>query len=152
MSLFPTLNLDTLVENINEQIEKENLHEIGKVILLTFNERNESRVVMENGKPKFAETLEEKIQMYLQVLLRTELNKYKIYSGTGFGMTYFSFKGKKIPNSIIISEIRREITEKLKKLSKFDGITEFTAELTETTLNVSFELNLNDNTTLKISI
>lgn len=152
MSLFPTLNLDTLVENINEQIEKENLHEIGKVILLTFNEKNESRVVMENGKPKFAETLEEKIQMYLQVLLRTELDKYKIYSGTGFGMTYFSFKGKKIPNSIIISEIRREITEKLKKLSKFDSITEFTAELTETTLNINFKLNLNDSTTLKISI
>jgi hypothetical protein len=70
MSLFPTLNLDTLVENINEQMEKENSHEIGKVIMLTFNEKNESRVVLENGKPKFAETIEEKIIMFLQVLSR----------------------------------------------------------------------------------
>ena len=74
-------------------------------------------MVLENGKPKFAETLEEKIQMYLQVLLRTELDKYEIYSGTGFGMTYFAFRGKKIPNSIVISEIKREITEKLKKIT-----------------------------------
>ena len=148
--MFPTLNLDTLVSSINQQIEKENSHEIGKVILLTFNDRNEASVVLENGKPKFAETLEEKIQMYLQVLLRTELDKYEIYNGTGFGMTYFAFRGKKIPNSIVISEIKREITEKLKKISKFESITNFTAELTGSSLNVSFELNLNNNTTLKI--
>lgn len=150
--MFPTLNLDTLVQNINEQIEKENSREIGKVILLTFNEKNQATVVIENGRPKFAETLEEKIQMYLQVLLRTELDKYEIYSGTGFGMTYFAFQGKKIPNSIVISEIKREITEKLNKLSKFESITNFTAELTGTSLNVSFELNLNNNTTLKIEV
>ena len=148
--MFPTLNLDTLVSSINQQIEKENSHEIGNVILLTFNDRNEASVVLENCKPKFAETLEEKIQMYLQVLLRTELDKYQIYSGTGFGMTYFAFRGKKIPNSIVISEIKREITEKLKKISRFESITNFKAELTGATLNVSFELNLNNNTTLKI--
>lgn len=150
--MFPTLNLDTLVQNINEQIEKENSREIGKVILLTFNEKNQASVVIENGRPKFAETLEEKIQMYLQVLLRTELDKYEIYSGTGFGMTYFSFQGKKIPNSIVISEIKREVTEKLKKLSKFESISNFTAELIETKLTVNFELNLNNNTTLKIEV
>ena len=46
--MFPTLNLDTLVSSINQQIEKENSHEIGKVILLTFNSRNEASVVLEN--------------------------------------------------------------------------------------------------------
>lgn len=152
MSLFPTLNLDTLVDSINSQIEKESLHEIGEVILLEFNNLNQATVVIENGRPKFAETLEEKIQMYLQVLLRTELDKYEIYSGTGFGMTYFAFKGKKIPNSIVISEIKREITEKISKLSKFESITNFIAEMTESTLSVSFELNLNNNTTLKIEL
>ena len=152
MSLFPTLNLDTLVDSINSQIEKESLHEIGEVILLEFNNLNQASVVIENGRPKFAETLEEKIQMYLQVLLRTELDKYEIYSGTGFGMTYFAFKGKKIPNSIVISEIKREITEKISKLSKFESITNFIAEMTESTLSVSFELNLNNNTTLKIEL
>ena len=149
--MFPTLNLDTIAESINAQIEKENTHEIGEVILLTFDNFNNASVVLENGKPKFATTLEEKIQMFLQVLLRTELNKYEIYNNTGFGMSYFAFKGKKIPNSIVISEIKREIMEKMKKLSKFESITNFTAELTEVTLNVSFQLNLTDDTTLLIT-
>lgn len=148
--MFPTLNLDTLVENINSQINKENTHEIGEVILLEFDNFNNASVVLENGKPKFATTLEEKIQMFLQVLLRTELNKYEIYNNTGFGMSYFAFKGKKVPNSIIISEIKREIMEKMKLLNKFESITNFLAELTETTLNVSFELNLTNETTLTI--
>jgi len=150
--MFPTLNLDTLVSSINAQAEKENAHVIGDVILLKFNEKNEATIVIENGKPKFAETIEEKIIMFLQVLLRTELNKYEIYDGTKFGVSFYKFKGKKIPNSIIVSEIKREITENLKKINKFDSIENFSVNLTASTLNITFNLILNDRTNLLINL
>ena len=150
--MFPTLNLETLVTEIKTAIEKENTHEVGKVIMLSFDEKNNARILFENGKPKFADTIQEKIQMYLQVLMRTGYEQYPVYEGTGFGMTYFNFRGKKLHPSIITSEIKREVTEHLKKLSIFDRIEQFEANLTQTTLNIKFNLKLKDGSTLEISL
>ena len=150
--MFPILNLDELSNQINAELTKESAHEIGKVILLSFDSNNNATVVMENGKPNFATTITEKIQVYLQVLLRTEMDIYPVYNNTGFGMTYFNFRGNKIPHSIISSEIKRELTESLTKISLFDRIENFQAELLKTTLNISFDMILLDGTTLNINL
>lgn len=151
MSLYPTLNLNTLADEINTASTTESTKEIGKVFLCDFLEGNKARIVIENGKPKPAETIKEKIQMYVQVLLRTELDKFEIYENTGFGMTYFKYRGFKLPKSYILSELKREITENIKKISLVDSINNFQASLTETTININFEIILNDGTILTIS-
>lgn len=151
MSLYPTLNLDTLAEELNQALETTTTNMIGKVFLLEFID-NKARVVIENGKLKEAETVKEKIQMYIQVLLRTELDKYYIYENTKFGMTYFKFRGQKLPQSFIIAEIKREIEENLLRINLIDSINNFTANMTLTTVNISFEVILKDGDILIIEV
>lgn len=148
--MFPTLNLETLATEIKTAIEKDSSNEIGEVIMLSFDEKNNATVIFENGRPKLAETMQDKIKMYLQVLMRTGYEQYPVYSGTKFGMTYFNFRGKKLPPSIITSEIRREIIEHLSKINAFDRIEQFQATLTQTTLSISFNMILTDETVLSI--
>ena len=133
MSLYPTLNLDTLADEINEASVLESSRVIGKVFLASFTSDNKARIVIENGKPKPAETTQEKIQMYVQVLLRTELDKIYIYESKNFGMTYFKYRGQKVPQSFILSNMKTEIETNLKKINLIDSITSFSAVLTVTT-------------------
>lgn len=151
MSLYPTLNLDTLADEINVSSTLESARVIGKVFLVDFTSNNKARIVIENGKPKPAETIKEKIQMYVQVLLRTELDKVYIYKDKNFGMTYFKYRGQKVPQSFILSNMRTEIETNLKKISLIDSITNFTAVLTVTTVNISFDIVLKNGDVLSIS-
>lgn len=150
--MFPTLNLETLATEIKTAIEKDSSNEIGEVIMLSFDEKNNATVIFENGRPKLAETMQDKIKMYLQVLMRTGYEQHPVYSGTKFGMTYFNFRGKKLPPSIITSEVKREIVESLSRISIFDKVEQFEASLTQATLNIKFNLILKDGSALEISL
>ncbi len=152
MSILPVLDLETITKKLDLIVKKDEKNEIGEVIMLSFDESNNAQVTFENGKVKKAKNLKEKIQMYLQVLLRTELDKFEIYQNTNFGMTYFKFKGQKLPQSIIISEIKREIVEHLEKISLFDSIQDFKIDMNGVTLKLSFNLILKDDSFLFISI
>jgi len=153
--MLPSLDLDNIISSINAQSTSETVSKnIGTVFMMTFNEENEARVVIENGKVKIAETIEEKIQMFIQVLLRTELDKFKIYEDTDFGMTYFNFKGIKVSQGFILSELKRELKDNLKKISLVDSVNpvdNFEAVLSSTKLEVSFNVNLADSSTIAIS-
>ena len=149
--LYPILDLNNMVEIINSETSSESVKSLGTVFMLSFNEKNEARVIIENGKVKRAETIGEKLQMYIQMFLRTERDKFKIYEDTEFGMTYFYYRGYKVPQGFILSELKRETEENLKKISVFDSVDNFEAILNSSKLEVSFNLNLKDGTTIEIS-
>lgn len=146
--MFPSFNFDT------ETTTEENVvisTELGRVFLMKFN-GNKATIVLENGKPKEATTNKEKVEMYVQMLLRTEFEKYKVYKDTGFGMTYFKYRGnKQLPIGFINSELKREIEEKVTALTVVDSISNFSAAIKGTVLQVDFTINLTDNTNLQIS-
>ncbi len=150
--MFPDFNFDEALETI-EQVNNEQSDSItlGRVLIYEFI-GNKATVVIENGKPKEAKTIKEKVMMYAQMLLRTELNKYNVYKDTDFGMTYFNYRGNRIlPSGFINSELKREIEEKLMRLSVVDSISDFSAKMNGTVLNVEFTINLNDNSSVSIS-
>jgi hypothetical protein len=113
---------------------------------------NKATIILENGRPKEAATSKEKVEVYVQMLIRTELDKYKVYKGTGFGMTYFKYRGnKQLPIGFINSEFKREIEEKVTALSVVDNISNFSIAIKGTALQVDFIINFTDNTNLQIS-
>lgn len=148
--MFPDFDFNEAIETIEEDVENNSI-KLGRVFLIKF-EGNKANVIMENGKPKEATTIQEKVQMYAQMLLRTEVDKYKIYKDTDFGMTYFKYKGNRLlPKGFINSELKRELEEKILKLSVVDSITDFNARIEGNVLNINFTINLVDNSSLQVS-
>ncbi|MTI65172.1 MAG: DUF2634 domain-containing protein [Firmicutes bacterium] len=148
--MFPNLDLESIAEQINNEVTQENSTEIGRVFLMQFN-GNKATVIMENGKPKEA-TTKEKVQMYTQMLLRTKLDKYKVYKNEDFGMTYFNYMGmRNLPQNFINIEFKRELEEKLKQLNIVDSITNFSANKQGSVLYVEFTINLINGESIEIS-
>jgi len=147
--VFPSFNFDTVQSNTEEN--EVSSTELGRVFLMKFN-GNKATIILENGKPKEATTNKEKVKMYVQMLIRTELRKYKVYKDTDFGMTYFKYLGnKQLPTGFINSEFKREIEEKVTVLSVVNSISNFSSAMKGTVLQVDFTINLTDSTNLQIS-
>ena len=112
---------------------------------------NKATIIMENGRPKECKTIEEKVKMYVQVLLRTAYEKFKIYKNTEFGMTYFNYRGQRnLPQGFIESEIKREIETSLFKLNIVERIQNFSSKLTSIEFKCNFEIILKDGQIVRI--
>jgi hypothetical protein len=151
--MFPSFNFDDALKTIEQTTSNESDSiTLDRVFLMEF-EGNKAKVVIENGKPVEAKTTKVKVEMYAQMLLRTELDKYNVYKDTDFGMTYFKYRGnRQLPVGFINSELKREISEKLTKLSVVDSVSDFSAKISEGTLDVEFTIHLiDDESTVGIS-
>jgi len=151
MAIFPSLSLDNIISSINNETEETTNNIIEDVVLLTFKNKK-ATVVLENGKPVTTTDLRTKIQMYLNVLLRTKLDEFEIYENTNFGMTYFRWIGQKVPEGILISELEREITEHLSKMNAFDHVENFNVKVTGPDFKVNFDLILISGETLSMEV
>ncbi len=90
-----------------------------------------------NGVPYMA-TGKERLKSRIQKILKTELGKYKIYKGTGFGISLKSIIGKTLASDYKQSEIRRLITEALLAEDDVISIENFSMAQDGTHLNISF--------------
>jgi len=151
MAIFPSLSLDNIISSINNETEETTNNIIEDVVLLTFKNKK-ATVVLENGKPVTTTDLQTKIQMYLNVLLRTKLDEFEIYENTNFGMTYFRWIGQKVPEGILISELEREISEHLSKMNVFDHVENFDVKVTGPDFKVNFDLILISGETLSMEV
>ena len=150
--MFPTIDLDSLVIQINEEENEVNKTAIGTVFMMDFI-GNRATVIMENGRPKECETIEEKVKMYVQILLRTAYEKFKIYKDTEFGMTYFNYRGRRdLPQGFMESEIKREIETNLLQLNVVESIQNFSANLTSIEFECTFEIILKNGQTVEIEV
>lgn len=95
--------------------------------------------VIVNGSPRLA-VGKERVKNYTQKVLRTQLDKYELYRGTGFGINTDKIIGKSVAQDYKQSEIRRNITEELLKDDSIIGIENFSIEQDGTHLNISFTL------------
>lgn len=146
--MFPVVDLDKIVLEINNEEEKSTTV-LGSVILMDFSD-SKKVVKIENGRPVLCQTNKEKVEVYIKLLLRTHLDKYKVDKNTGFGMTYFNYRGMQLPQGFLESELKRELEEKLRLLNIVDDIIDFYAGLNNNTLHIEFTILLYDGTTLDI--
>lgn len=72
------------------------------------------QIVIADGKIVYC-TYKQKIEQWVELMIRTMVNKYKVYQGTGFGFSkLYEYRGHQIFDSNFgISELKREIKEKL---------------------------------------
>lgn len=80
-------------------------------------------IVFKDGKVVMC-TNEQLIQQWIKLLILTEYEKYNVYKNTDFGLkTLYSLKGHQFLTSPYgISEIKREIEEKLEEHDKIDSV------------------------------
>lgn len=110
MSIFPVIGVNLDATNAIEINEKNEEVEI-KELKFDFNLK---RIIVEDGKLIIA-TFEERIKQWIELLIRTEFNKYKVYQGTKFGFDYlYKVRGHSFFSSFFSrSELERELREKI---------------------------------------
>lgn len=147
--MFPTTNLNEIIDSINSEIDSS--EGFGRVFFIDFKNGRLSTVI-ENGRPKECTSLQEKVRSFINVMLRTEVDKYKVYEGSGFGLYYKKYLGNRSAHlGFIRSEMRREIEEQLSRLKVFESLENFSLEKNGSQLFIEFEVVLKDDETYKIS-
>lgn len=72
------------------------------------------QIVIEDGKIVYC-TYKQKIEQWVELIIRTTVDKYEVYKNTGFGFSkLYEYRGHQIfASNFGISELKREIKEKL---------------------------------------
>jgi len=97
--------------------------------------------VIQNGK--LVETKD--ISVWIEKILRTEKDRYEIYTDTNYGVHLEDLiVGTNYDQAFVQSELKREIEEALLSHPDIAGISNFTAEKTETGIIISVEVETGD--------
>ena len=105
MSIFPDINLE-----LEEDEEKVNFKD-SKEPLFDFKTK---QIVIKDGKIVYC-TDKQKIEQWVELIIRTTINKYNVYKDTDFGFSkLYEYRGHQIfASNFGISELKREMKEKL---------------------------------------
>lgn len=130
--MFPELEIDeiNIVENETTQM--------GKSFLFDFDKGD---FVLVNGGLVEAD-LKTSVKVWIQKLLRTELNRYKIYEGSEYGIQLEDLIGTSLSSAFVDSEIKREVSEKLTLHPQIDYISDFIIDKSNSTLYITFKVIL----------
>lgn len=136
-NLFPKIEAE--LDKLNETGgQTEDFKPIGKTFLFDY---KTGQHILTDGKLKEC-TTNEAISQWIEKVLRTEINKYGIYTideSDGFGISVYEYVGKrKLHMGYVASELKREITEQLLKHRHIESIEDYTAEQINRSLHVTF--------------
>lgn len=130
MAIFPQVDI-----SVNGTTLSNESKELGRVFLFDF---ENGRYVLKDGKMVEA-TYEEAIRQWIVMLIVTELDHYKVYKDTGFGLELRNFVSRRdIPLGIINSEIKRQLEEKIIRHPQIVGIENFSTQRDDGKLIVTF--------------
>ncbi len=142
--MFPSIFIEnTKTEN--------NTQETGIDFLFDY---NTGQHITENGLLKECTNLQT-VQQYIQNVLRTKANLYKVYTegeNDIFGITVYDYIGTRtLPDGYINSELKREVTELLLKHPFINEVKDWCGKRNKRGLEISFTAVLTDNSLIKIS-
>jgi len=111
--------------------------DLGKVFLFDFEKR---QYVLKDGKPVEA-SYEEAIRQWVTMLLITELDQFVVYRDTVFGIGFKQFIGRRdIPFGVIVSEVKRQITDAVTVHSQITNVDDFTLAREDGKAKLSFSV------------
>lgn len=97
----------------------------------------------------------QKVKQYIQNVLRTQANLYKVYTEGEidvFGLSIYEYISQRsLPMGYINSELKREVTELLLKHPMISEVKDWKAKREKQGLNVSFTAVLTDGSVLETS-
>lgn len=141
--IFPeSLNLRDL-----KQLEDET---VKRSFLFDFKEK---KFVVDDGVVHETEPIEA-IQNWLELLIRTQLDKYRVYEGTGFGNSIENHIGHRLlPVGFIESEFERELKEAATRLNPaIAALRNFKITRLTRGLDVEFTVVLKDKSILEVKL
>lgn len=131
--MFPEFNINI------EELEAPTKETLGRCYLFDFKTR---RHVISDGKLVEC-TEQEAIKQWVELLLRTGIEKYAVYKGTWFGLTIDRMIGnKQFPLIMLQAEIEMELKEKLVNHVLIEGMESFRTERLDNGLIIRFKLVL----------
>lgn len=139
MSIFPVFDESIDVKGVSKTKGR-------KEILFDFKAK---KVVIVDGKTKEASEVEQ-VKQWIQLLLLTETNKYRVYDNTGFGMTdLYNLRGHSIFNTPFgVMELEREIKEKIQKKDEVKEVKNIKSSTGFNSLNIEVTVVLKSGETL----
>lgn len=141
--MFPVFDFDTTIK----AEEKGQDIKIGKSFVFDFKSKRFNVVA---GKVKET-TEEEAIRQWIELLLRTAIDKYKVYEGTGFGTNIDKLVGYKSMRGFVESEMKREISEKIIMNRAIERIENFKTDFEGSMIEVSFTAILKNKKVLEVA-
>lgn len=146
--MFPKIEAD--LDKLNVELEKsKEIKPLGKCYL--FDYKTGQHKIVDGKLVECAPN--EGVMQWIEKVLRTELNKYAIYTedeNEEFGISIHDYIGtKKFPMGYIASEIKREITQQLIQHRYIDRIEDYKVEQEKRGLNIIFTAVLITGETLK---
>lgn len=138
MNIFPEYSL-----NENEKTDEK----VGfKEIEFDFKSK---RVVIKDGKVAFLDEVH-RVKQWVELLLRTELGKYRVYDDTEFGiLSLYKLRGNSFFNTPFgVSELERELKEKIENKKEVKEVVNFSVNIDFNTLKISFTIKLKSGNTL----
>lgn len=107
--------------------------------------------IMQNTVLKECTTLQS-VQQYIQNVLRTKINSYKVYTVSeieSFGISIYEYLGqRRLPMGYLNSELKREVTENLLKHPLIASVSKWVGKREKQGLNISFTVILTDGSIL----
>lgn len=142
--IFPKINNPPILQENTKTIK------LGKCFKFDF--ENGQHIIVDG---KFVECdFKENIQHFIQVVLRTKINTFKVYTvneNEDFGLSIYNFIGNKVYHKgFILSETKREITEQLLNHPFIKEIDNFSFNLENTNLTITFNCYLQNDEILNI--
>ena len=139
MSIFPVFDESIDVKGVSKTKGR-------KEILFDFKAK---KVVIVDGKTKEASEVEQ-VKQWIQLLLLTETNKYRVYDNTSFGMTdLYNLRGHSIFNTPFgVMELEREIKEKIQKKDEVKEVKNIKSSTGFNSLNIEVTVVLKSGETL----
>jgi hypothetical protein len=118
MSIFPSV----------EEVKNSTSSEVKSIDTVNpaFDYENK-KIILKDGKVTFY-TGKEKVQQWIKLLIRTEVEKYKVYVGTEFGLAdFYNLLGHQLfSSSYGISEMKAELQEKIEAKEEVSSVENIT--------------------------
>lgn len=138
MNIFPnSINKDIKLSKINTRASPGT-----KDILF---DTTKKRVVIQDGDTVIT-SIKEQIKQWLFMLIHTEIDKYKVYEDTNFGLYFlYAMKGHDFYSSgFTIAQIKQELTDKIERHEHIEKVTNIDIDKGFNNLIIKITLQLQD--------
>lgn len=126
----------------NTDLLPEETPPIGKSFLFNF---NTGEFVMNDGKMIVLEGIDA-LKMWIEKVLRTQADRFKIYEGTEYGVAFEDLIGSSLPRAFIEAEIKRETTTALELNPNILSIENWTFEREGKRMKIQFRVRTTEDT------
>lgn len=139
--MFPE---NTISENVDENIAQNSIISNSDYIRETINyDYAKMQAVIKNGNVELIDNYEN-VRNWIIKFIRTPVDVYKIYEGTGFGTSVYKLKGCKAISGLQFAQIKKEIQDGFLLNPNILSVSDFDMYKDDKALYISVKVKLQD--------